>query len=553
MRLLAFSDWRVQEISDVLDFARNLKKPVDFILYAGDDVERFSEGQNNYFEELSAYARQKKVLGVIGNDDLPYAKRVLAGRYVHDLHEGPFFFEDLAFIGIEGCTSGPAIVKYSEAEVRKHLQEQLAQIKEKKLVVLSHTPPHGVLDIGIRFAHLDKGSHHIGSTALRNFIRRNNATLSICGHCHSHGGHSAQYMNTTVVNVSSHDSPGAKGNFAVVEFGPDSRVRVDWHDTTEGYCKDSLFHLHGIGPARESRLSEVGITTIREMSKTHDLNRTAVESGFSLNFLRKLQLQARAVLENQVYQLKPFIVPKERLIFFDIETDLACRKIWLIGVLDGDTFVRFYADNWKKEKTILRGFLDFLKERVGSTLVTYSANNFDLNVTLRALSRLRIDTAVLGAFQHLNLCQALRNSFIFPNQSFALKHFGTFLNYPFRHPDLDGLLVALAYGQHLRDRKPLGRQFFEYNEDDVRVLPFIFDSTTRLKVKRITLDTRLERVNRTISADIEEEVAVFEKLREKGHTLQQIADQFGRSIYYVYSRLKPKYRPWSAYKPLDLE
>ena len=127
------------------------------------------------------------------------------------------------------------------------------------------------------------------------------------------------------------------------------------------------------------------------------------------------------------------------------------------------------------------------------------------------------------------------------------------LNYPFRHPDLDGLLVALAYGQHLRDRKPLGRQFFEYNEDDVRVLPFIFDSTTRLKVKRISLDTRLERVNRTISSDIEEEVAVFEKLREKGHTLQQIADQFGRSIYYVYSRLKPKYRPWNAYKPLDLE
>jgi len=555
MKLLAFSDWRVQEISDVLDFARNLEDPVDFILYAGDDVGRFLEGPVNYFSELSVYTKQKKVLAVIGNDDLVDAKDVLKGRNVHDLHERPFTFGSFAFVGVEGCTSGPAVVKYSEKEVRRHLEEQHARVREKNPIVLSHAPPYGVLDIGIRFAELDRGSHHIGSKAVRSFVQRNNVTLLVCGHCHSHGRHSTRFVNTTVVNVSSHDSPGAEGNFALIEISPDLVVRIEWHDTTEGSWKDSLAHLHGIGPVRESRLCEAGITTIREMYRSRDLHKVARKSGFSLTFLRKLQFQARAVLEEQVYQIRPLIMPKGRLIFFDIETDIACEKIWLIGVLDGDRFVQFYADNWKGEKKVLEDFLRYLNNRRGSVLVTYSANDFDVNVTLRALSRLEMDPRVFSFFRHVNLCLALRKGLIFPIQSFALKRLGTYLNYPFRHPDLDGLLVALAYDQHLHDKKPLGRRFFEYNEDDVRVLPFIFDTIVKgkVKVKKRILDTRLMRVERAISGDIKEEVKVFRDLRRKGYTLQEIADRFGRSIYYVYSRLTPRYRPWTAYKALDLD
>ena len=78
LRLIAFSDWRVQRISDVFNFIKDLDEPVDFILYGGDDVDRFEEEGVNYFTELSEYARQKKCLAVIGNDDLPILKRVLS-------------------------------------------------------------------------------------------------------------------------------------------------------------------------------------------------------------------------------------------------------------------------------------------------------------------------------------------------------------------------------------------------------------------------------------------------------------------------------------------
>lgn len=82
MRILAFSDWRVQKISDIFSFVQDLEDPVDFILYGGDDIGRFEEEGVNYFTELSKYTKQGKVLSVVGNDDFPDVKRILKSKNV---------------------------------------------------------------------------------------------------------------------------------------------------------------------------------------------------------------------------------------------------------------------------------------------------------------------------------------------------------------------------------------------------------------------------------------------------------------------------------------
>lgn len=250
MRLLAFSDWRVQGIDDVFSFVQDLEDPVDFILYGGDDIGRFEEEGVNYFAELSRYTKQGMVLAVIGNDDVPELKRVLKSENVQDLYEEPFVFQNFAFIGLEASTSGPAIIKHTEKEVKEHLKKQHSEVRGKNLIILSHTPPHGILDLGIRFAKLDEGSHHIGSTSLRSFVQQNKVNLVICGHCHSHGGLSTQLLDTTIVNVSSHDHLGAKGNFALIDIDSQGQASIEWHDTFERLKMSSLMRLHSVGASQ---------------------------------------------------------------------------------------------------------------------------------------------------------------------------------------------------------------------------------------------------------------------------------------------------------------
>lgn len=553
MRLLAFSDWRVQDIDSIFNFIKGLDKPVDFIVYGGDDVARFEDNHVNYFTELAKYTTQKKVLAVAGNDDLPIVKRVLKNKNVHDLYEKHFVFENYAFLGLEASTSGPAILKHTEKEVMEHLKEQHSKVKKKNVIILSHTPPYGILDYGIRFASLDEGSHHIGSTSLTKFVQTNKVSLVICGHCHSQGGFSSRLGNTHVVNVSSHDNRGAKGNFAIIETGNNRNVSIEWHDTFEQIEQNSVRRLHGIGEVRSSYLKSNNIKTLEDLVGIRDLDQTAARMGVSANFLWKLQLKAKSVLENKPYWISPFEYPKGNLIFFDIETDIACRKVWLIGTLKNGKFRNFFARNWNEEKENLENFLDFLGENGDSTLVSFSGINFDRNVLLRALQRLSLNGDILSSLPHVDLCQVIRRSFIFPNQSFALKDLGSHLGYPFKHPDISGLFVAIEYQRHLDERRKLDRRVLDYNEDDVKALPFLIDKIMESKfeyVKNAFQPRRIRQENTMISQEVGKETEIIQEFRKKGYTLQEISDKLDKSVYYVFSRLNFRYMPSRSHKKL---
>jgi hypothetical protein len=92
IRILAFSDWRVQKIDDVFTFIQNVE-PVDFVFYAGDDIGRFEEEGLNAFTELAKYTKSNLVLAVIGNDDFAVQKRVLKAKSVLDLYDRSCIFK----------------------------------------------------------------------------------------------------------------------------------------------------------------------------------------------------------------------------------------------------------------------------------------------------------------------------------------------------------------------------------------------------------------------------------------------------------------------------
>lgn len=126
MKLIAFSDWRIQSIEKLIEFLQRLNEKPDYIIYAGDDIARFNkvgdrsrkdsvssiihrgevDRYKNYFEEIAKFSVHG-LLVVSGNDDLPFVRSAIRGKNVYNLHGQVVVNGDYAFIGLEGSTEPP--------------------------------------------------------------------------------------------------------------------------------------------------------------------------------------------------------------------------------------------------------------------------------------------------------------------------------------------------------------------------------------------------------------------------------------------------------------
>lgn len=477
MNILAFSDYRVQDIDTLVDFIQGFIYKPDLILYAGDDVGRFVESDGgsekiirNRFEELAALSKYGLCV-VIGNDDSPDVKEWIKGRNVHDVHRAPFIAGDFAIVGVEGAIYSPDAPEnrigfslISEQQAKEHLDKTVAKIpRNLGVIVLSHTPPRNVLDLALRFGH-----RNIGSKTLRKFIYKNSnrIPLVVCGHVHLQGGKSERIKQTTVINAASHDYEGADGRIALIQLAG-KEVNVEWREL--GY----RFNLYGVGAVKAARFHSAGIHTVDEILKiTPEELAQRVRCG--IKTAQSYHLRAKSVVENKVVVLQPLIALDDDPIFLDIETDLTQSLVWLIGVYFAkeNKFVKYFAERPRDEKLILRQFLNDMKG-VKGTIYTYSGTRFDERVLKKRIAMNGLDYLDLPRFQ--DVCGEIRKAVIFPVQSYRLKDVAKYFGYKYRHPDLDGMGVAIAYMytfQKKRDKKLLKR-LFEYNEDDVKSLPAI--------------------------------------------------------------------------------
>ncbi len=233
--------------------------------------------------------------------------------------------------------------------------------------------------------------------------------------------------------------------------------------------------LYGIGRQNREAFRSIGIETVDDLLNIEELEGLEESTGIPGAILKKTRLRAISYVSMETYQIHSFEFPANHHIFIDIETDIQCRRVWLIGLLIDGVFTQLYAESWGDEKRILEKFLTLLRRYEGYSLVSYSGTGFDIRVTLNACRRHGLDAYVLETFSHIDLCTVLRRCFVFPYTSYALKELGGFLSYGFKQTGLDGLAVARAYQRHVEHGVPLGAEVLDYNEDDVRVMKHMVD------------------------------------------------------------------------------
>jgi len=224
---------------------------------------QFSSTASNLFEKLALLSKYG-LAAVIGNDEHSYVRSMIKGKNVYNVHYTLLRIGKFLILGQEGAAAveryNPGYVNYREGDVKFHLTlAARAKSPGDKIIIVSHTPPQGILDRAIRF-----GERSIGSRALRDFIEeRNDVALVICGHVHSCGGSSGKLNKALVVNVSSHDDPFSRANIAWIRLKPDGTADVKF-EKLPSVVEDVLTEK---GSARESvieaLINRVGI------AKTH--------------------------------------------------------------------------------------------------------------------------------------------------------------------------------------------------------------------------------------------------------------------------------------------
>lgn len=494
IRIIAFSDYRIQDIDLLIDFLKKIKKP-DLILYAGDDIDRFVDHElvhskiphvmrrgkivRNRFEEIASLSKLG-ICAVIGNDDVPIVRKYIRGKNVYSVQETPFVFGDYAVIGIEGAIDDPSdksigigYTSYSESTLQKHLEIMKKKIKNKKMIILSHSPPRNCLDLAYRF-----GIRNIGSKSLNNFIKKNheNIPLVVCGHVHLQGGKNMTVGKTTIVNAASHDNRGEPGRVATIDI-KENNIKVDWH---EMYGVDGIW---GIGPAKYKKFKEVGIMTVDSLFEI-SVNDICTHLKCNSNFASKILIRARSVQENKVIPLEKMNSIEDDAAFLDIETDLRQELVWLIGIYfkKSGKFIQLLAHEPSEEKKILTQFLEITKDFKGK-MYTFSGTNFDERVLKYRLDKYKMQYHTLAEF--VDLARDIQRSFAFPLKSYGLKSIASHFGYDYRHSDLSGMTVALEYlsnYQKTKDKK-LIKKLLEYNEDDIRSLPWIVEQLSNVKTE----------------------------------------------------------------------
>ncbi len=536
MKILAFSDWRVQDIEQFIDYLEKSKEKPDVIVYAGDDIERFNkveykllpkglkkEYRNQFilmdeeFEDLDKKTLEKIILQnqmnnvnqfeklannskyglcvVAGNDDLPYIKEAINGKKVYDVHENPVIIDDFAIIGIEGSSGHIGHLLYNEQEIKNHLERKIDQVVDKQIIIVSHSPPFEILDFAIRF-----GKEHIGSISLRDFIEKytNKVRLVISGHVHLQGGKSKPYHNTLVVNCASHDNYGAPGRIALIDISQNN-IHINW----KTLC--SLTMVPMVGDKTEVKLKEHGIQYVEQLAALSPNNQLyQTFSDIQKHTLYLIINYAKAIESNSIINKKGIKsalgnLEEKNIYFLDAEYDpesTSCgpHGMFLLGWMDRNGKVQqLFLDEPKDEKEMLENFSRWV-ENEKPLLIAYRSTTADVPHLRNCFSRFKlpfnhIKDSFFDLYQDLLYTQSQRKQkyFLPLGKPCGLKEVSEFLGYPKQDLEIsDGILAPIEYERFLssKDEKvkeKIKNDLLIYNEDDLKRTKFIFDQLkTRL-------------------------------------------------------------------------
>lgn len=193
MKLLLFSDVHLSK-NHCLRIIE-LSHEVDVVIGAGDYCS-LRRDLNRVIEWLKVI--KKPTILVPGNaesyDELVAACRDWSSAKV--LHGNGVEIQGQLFFGIGGGIPVTPFGSWSW-DFTEDQAERLLNKCPKNTVLISHSPPKGILD---------KSSFglHLGSKSIKKFIQEKSPKLVVCGHMHESGGKMEKHGACTVINAGPH-------------------------------------------------------------------------------------------------------------------------------------------------------------------------------------------------------------------------------------------------------------------------------------------------------------------------------------------------------------
>lgn len=479
LRILAFSDCRVQDLKTIVSWVRDHSSKPDLIIYAGDDVGRFvPTPEENYFEQLASLSRYG-IAAVVGNDDPPHYRTLIRGRKVYEVHSQPIIIGRFLITGIEGAPilkdgKNLGFTLYEESEIAHHLSQSTSSSENYTVILVSHTPPRGCLDEAMRH-----NTGQIGSTAVREFVEAEpSVALVVSGHVHLCGGRHDSLDHTMVLNAASDDKAGKPARIATMLLRADGSVEdLQWTNVSSRF--QLAAEIQGISHVYAARLALSGIVTVEQLAESSP-EVVGQALGWNPEKAAIFIARAQSLLQGQPILVSALELPKQPRLYLDIETDLQQSYTWLAGIAteNSDNVHQFFAPHPSKENEMLHQLATFLAARENSSVLHFSGTQFDRRVLLARMESHGI-APPKSLLQSVDCLGPLRQALALPSPTFGLKEAVACFGYRFTYPELDGFGVAYAYQQAVHFGKPIPEHLLAYNRDDVLALRFLIQKAER--------------------------------------------------------------------------
>lgn len=214
MRILAFTD--IHGSYKKVESALSMESDFDVVVIGGDLTTHGTVSEAR--EAMVGFQGcGKPVLAVAGNMDLPDFDELYTGLGVN-INARAIVLDNVGFFGISGSPFTPMHTPYeiTEGEMGRRAEAGWAEVREaRRKVFVPHAPPSGT--------RLDRTflGKHVGSSAIRGFVERNQPDVLICGHIHESRGIDV-LGKTKMVNCGA----AGQGYYAVVDIGEEVTIEL---------------------------------------------------------------------------------------------------------------------------------------------------------------------------------------------------------------------------------------------------------------------------------------------------------------------------------------